>query len=131
MHRIFAIVDGMSYILGGGINILRKSRYFDLFPFLRNVLPLLKVGKRVFSDLDVNSIHIFGCSYIQLRETGVINSIIPKMPLNVPVDIYTPMQAQWAISLTICPNSLGPFCLLSYYIDWVKTSWTYEVCKIT
>jgi len=25
---------------------------------------------------------------------------------------------------TVCPTSLAPFCIVSYHIKWVKTSWT-------
>ena len=32
--------------------------------------------------------------------------------------------------LTACPRSSDPFYLLSYYIKWVTTSWTYSIIKI-
>ena len=28
---------------------------------------------------------------------------------------------------TICPRSLDPFNIVSYYVKWAKTSWTYSV----
>ena len=28
---------------------------------------------------------------------------------------------------TICPRSTDPFCMVSYYIKWVTTSWTATV----
>ena len=28
--------------------------------------------------------------------------------------------------VTICPRSLDPFDIVSYYIYWVKTSWTLQ-----
>ena len=27
---------------------------------------------------------------------------------------------------TVCPGSSDPFCVVSYYIKWVTTSWTYS-----
>ena len=32
-------------------------------------------------------------------------------------------QYQWSIISTICPRSLDPLHLASYYLKWVKTSW--------
>ena len=27
---------------------------------------------------------------------------------------------------TICPRCLDPYCIVNYYINWAKTSWTYS-----
>ena len=37
--------------------------------------------------------------------------------LAVPYNIYI-------TNSTVCPRSLCPFCIVSYYIKWDKTSWT-------
>ena len=29
--------------------------------------------------------------------------------------------------ITICPRSSGPFYIVTYYIKWVNTSWTYSM----
>ena len=31
-----------------------------------------------------------------------------------------------AIYYTVCPKSSDPFYIVSYYIKWVTTSWTYS-----
>ena len=31
-----------------------------------------------------------------------------------------------SVSSTICPRSLDPFYIVSYYINWAMTSWTYS-----
>ena len=28
---------------------------------------------------------------------------------------------------TVCPRSYGPFYIVTYYIEWVTTSWTYSM----
>ena len=28
---------------------------------------------------------------------------------------------------TVCPRSLDRFCIVSYYMNWVKNSWTYSI----
>ena len=30
------------------------------------------------------------------------------------------------VCCTVCPRSLYPFYIMSYYINWAKTSWTYS-----
>ena len=30
---------------------------------------------------------------------------------------------------TICPRSLDPFHAVGYFIDWIKTSWTYSTIR--
>ena len=30
---------------------------------------------------------------------------------------------------TACPRSLDPFYTVTYYLDWVKTSWTYSIIR--
>ena len=32
---------------------------------------------------------------------------------------------------TVCPGSSDPFYIVSYYINWVTTSWTHSICVIT
>ena len=31
---------------------------------------------------------------------------------------------------TVCPGRSDPFCIVTYYIEWVTTSWTYSISKI-
>ena len=28
---------------------------------------------------------------------------------------------------TVCPRSSNPFCVVTYYIKWVTTSWTHSI----
>ena len=42
---------------------------------------------------------------------------------------WTPMLTIGKQSLTVCPSSSDPFYILSYYINWVTTSWTYSIFK--
>ena len=30
----------------------------------------------------------------------------------------------------VCPKSLDPFYIVTYYIKWVKTSWTYLIISL-
>ena len=30
---------------------------------------------------------------------------------------------------TVCPGSSDPFYVVTYYIKWVTTSWTYSISK--
>ena len=32
---------------------------------------------------------------------------------------------------TVCPRSSDPFYIVSYYIKWVTTSWTYSISMST
>ena len=32
---------------------------------------------------------------------------------------------------TVCPESSDPFCIVTYCIKWVTTSWTYCSCLLT
>ena len=36
-------------------------------------------------------------------------------------------EAVLTVSDTVCPRRLGPICIVTYYINWVKTSWTYSM----
>ena len=33
---------------------------------------------------------------------------------------------EFRIKCTVCPRSSDPFCIVTYYIIWVTTSWTYS-----
>ena len=32
-----------------------------------------------------------------------------------------------SVSYTVCPGSSDPFYIVTYYIKWVTTSWTYSI----
>ena len=39
------------------------------------------------------------------------------------------MQLRSSIRSTVCPRSSDPFYIVTYYIKWVTTSWTYSIYK--
>ena len=52
-----------------------------------------------------------------------------KSRWNTSYGIYTTItwKLNWQItSFTVCPRSIDPFYIASYYLKWVKTSWTYR-----
>ena len=51
----------------------------------------------------------------------MVPDIIDKPPL-YPLDL-----TYRYLLITVCPRSLDPFLIVSYHINWVKTSWTYSI----
>ena len=41
------------------------------------------------------------------------------------------VQFSRALNSTICPRSSDPFCIVTYYIKWVTTSWTHSTIAAT
>ena len=51
-------------------------------------------------------------------------ALLAPEPWNLRDDIGNTIQN---IKHTVCPRSLDPFYILSYYIKWVTTSWTHSM----
>ena len=50
--------------------------------------------------------------------------------LILPFRAYVQNVLEVLSNSTVCPRSLGPFYIVSYYMNWVKTCWTYSVIKM-
>ena len=44
-------------------------------------------------------------------------------------EFYIYAICRFVLNSAICPRSLDPFYIVSFYIKWVKTSWTYTTCQ--
>ena len=40
------------------------------------------------------------------------------------------MYIVYTLYITVCPGSSDTFYVVTYYIKWVTTSWTYSMCTI-
>ena len=43
-----------------------------------------------------------------------------------PIILYLFILFICLSTITICPRGSDPFYIVTYYIEWVKTSWTYS-----
>ena len=77
-----------------------------------------------------NQIYFWGKTYFPSCVPNMLPYIISTMAVIHTAYIefqnhYIPYYV-YPLPLTYCPKSLGPFCIVSYYINFVKTSWTYS-----
>ena len=49
--------------------------------------------------------------------------------VNLKLRTCTSLREYKAKIYTVCSKSLDPFYIVTYYIKWVKTSWTYSMTK--
>ena len=65
----------------------------------------------------------------KIRKSGRNAEISTLVYINLSKYIICPRGlVQFNRRLTTeCPKSLGPLCIVTYYIKWVKTSWTYSI----
>ena len=64
------------------------------------------------------------------RRINCRNGIVPDV--NKCIELFTRKNEMSSIHvLTVCPRSSDPFYIVSYYIKWVTTSWTYSINKDT
>ena len=42
----------------------------------------------------------------------------------MPGNLKFPFKKKTPVYNTVCPKSSDPFCIVTYYIKWVTTSWT-------
>ena len=70
----------------------------------------------------------FGRREIELMQALCIYDIyIEYYSVALYYQIHSKSHAWDLLFYTVCPRSLDPFHKVSYYIKWVKTSWTYCV----
>ena len=86
----------------------------------------------VAGQLKKDLIFFCGFPYLQLSEEGLaINKKIYLSMLKWEqiVFFYDFQNTYIYFCYTVCPRSLDPFYTVTFHIRWVKTSWTYNICK--
>ena len=75
---------------------------------------------RYIKDTNINRLFIF--QYLPGKE--IVSASYPPTPDNR-------MRGQTLhLYCTVCPGNSDPFYIVTYYIKWVTTSWTYSTTQL-
>ena len=106
----------------------RKKCQSPLYHMLKN--PNMRKNReeyRKHSTVFTVIIMMIGSSKNQSHGLQAIAGFLLMIFLNQPIYVIISKKTTVFCLPAKCQRSLYPFYLLSYYIKWVKTSWTYSI----
>jgi len=68
---------------------------------------------------------LIGCGYVGYARVCIHNIVRAADPGSRFTQSGSERQEKPLVN-TVCPKSIEPFYIVTYYIIWVKTSWTYS-----
>ena len=71
-------------------------------------------------------LHFYSSVYFSCHWSTMLFAFLSITLLSFRIFFCHPVFRSCRMS-TVCPRSLEPFCIVSYYIKWVKPSWTYSL----
>ena len=111
--------DLTTYPFKCGRTVLDPFSRFRTRIRIDNTVPNVERGGEETGD---NKVIVFNCTTIREKQQRLHSDIVSKKfcPSLYSESLYVPP------GYTVCPRSIDPIYIVSYYINWVTTSLTYS-----